>query len=522
MKKILIIFGFVLIFFTSSASAQILSPVAHLEASIGTDTITIFVGKTQVIGDFQGYNIDSEFIPENPFLSKIKAFPLFGSVTLENINSVIIIDLDEVDIDSFKDLSDFNIDNISRFSNVDIVAENTPVFLGSESGSIHIESTIEFALSSFVELDIGENSAFPFLALLTPSYFPIQYLGETSALLQMTNTTSITLHDAKGEVEWEGGSRNTIIIIEDESYLISSNSPLFLLPIHPNVTNQTFDLTVSPARSTSVDYSSLIEEVISITEEFEDIQNVSQKIQEYKQVIIPASDIINGGMILVGTNDSILIDDNTQKFTGFGFARGNTFDVGLSSGTQEISIKGEYRLIFLGDHFYTIQAQNSEQGVAFPFLLVAIWIAAIGLLVFVKFFYKKESNLDLDQKIQQYSLPFHLIMLIIVFILMDREITFQFGVSLIDILIGHGFSPIFLFVIVLEVIIWIFGFILLAIPLRITAHSCLTVLGIKESGKGIEKGIGSLGIWIFCSFYVKFIINIFLLFFHPGYLIPMG
>ena len=117
MNKTLFVMGCIVVFFTASSlvSAQILSPVTHLEGTIDLDTMIFFVGRTSFSGDFQGYQID--YLPSNPLFEEIDAFPLFGHSILEDISSVTIIDMESIDIQSAEDILDFVTGNFSHFSN---------------------------------------------------------------------------------------------------------------------------------------------------------------------------------------------------------------------------------------------------------------------------------------------------------------------------------------------------------------------------------------------------------------------
>ena len=137
--------------------------------------------------------------------------------------------------------------------------------------------------------------------------------------------------------------------------------------------------------------------------------------------------------------------------------------------------------------------------------LIIIWIFAIVLLLLFKFyihklkpfFFKKEIDEVKDEKIKIYTIIFHIAGLIIAFILLDREISFQFGISALDLLFGQGESLIFLAFVVVELIMFVLGFLILAIPIRIIINSFLRMFGFGKNGKGFGKGIGALGIWIF-------------------------
>ncbi|MCK4415629.1 MAG: hypothetical protein KAU84_00605, partial [Thermoplasmatales archaeon] len=224
------------------------------------------------------------------------------------------------------------------------------------------------------------------------------------------------------------------------------------------------ELSISPAESYSIDIYSLLEDVTNATKGFGDIPDFSDKIQGFDEIISAASAIVNGGMLLVETDDTFTVDNSAQTFSGFGFARGNTFKATISPGTQTTTITGEYKLIFLGDHLYTSQAKESENGLAFPFLLVIVWAIAIGLYLLFRFYLKKDTNKELDEKIKRYVLIFHIIALIAAFILMDREISHQFGSSVIDALLGQGISLVVVVFVVVELIMWMLGYLLLTLP----------------------------------------------------------
>ena len=129
---------------------------------------------------------------------------------------------------------------------------------------------------------------------------------------------------------------------------------------------------------------------------------------------------------------------------------------------------------------------------------------------------------EIDEKIKKYALIFHIAALIVAFILMDREISFQFGVSAIDSILGQGLSLILVVFIVVELIMWVLGFILLAFPIRMITNSILQLFEIRKGGKGIGKGVGAFFIWIFCALYVKLVVNLIFLIVNPNNLFPMG
>lgn len=528
MKKTFILLGFIVILFTSSAAAQMLSPVVHLQGTIDADTKAFFVGKTSVSGTFQGYQMDS--FPDNPLFEEVNVVPLFGSSTFKDIESVTIIDTQTIDIESLDDLATLEGDDFPKFSNVHIIAEDGPFILAINHGNINIQSDLSYAISSIINLDISESTTNQFLVILTTSRMNTQFLGESAYLVPTSNNSNIFVKDSTGNKVWSGSSTHTIFSIEDEDFTFLQDSSLYLFPILSEETYETAKLSISPADSPFIDISSLLKEVTDAASGFGDISDISGSIQGFETIVSTASAMVNGGMILIDADDIFTVDGTSQTMKGIGFARGNSFDVTISSDTNTAIISGEYKLIFLGDHLYTSQAKESNEGVSFPYIMVIIWIVAFALFllshykikIFTPILFKKEIDESLDTKIKKYVLVFHIAALIIAFILMDREISFQFGMSAIDAVIGQGVSLILLGFVIVELIMWVFGFLLLAIPLRMITNFGLRIIGIGKGGKGIGKGVGAFGMWIFCAFYVKLIINLIFLIINPSNLFPMG
>jgi len=105
---------------------------------------------------------------------------------------------------------------------------------------------------------------------------------------------------------------------------------------------------------------------------------------------------------------------------------------------------------------------------------------------------------------------------------MDREVSFQFGISAIDAILGQGISPVFGVFIVVELIMWVLGYMILAIPVYIIAKYGLKFIAIGKGGKGICKGISALSIWFFCAIYFKLIVNLVFLIINPTSFFPVG
>lgn len=283
-------------------------------------------------------------------------------------------------------------------------------------------------------------------------------------------------------------------------------------------------LSVAPADSKFFDIPELLENISATTTHFGDmnLSGVMKAIQGFHSIMSTASAIANGAFFLMQSNDTITVDRSTQTFSGFGFARFNSLDVTYIGGSTGPTLEGDCKLIFLGGHFYNPQAKHSTGGLVFPFELAIIWAVALCVFVYIRYFLRPDVNEDKNDRIKRYALIFHAIMLVIVFVLLDREISGQFGTSAGDALATQGFSFITGALLLLELGVWGLGFLVLAIPTRLLTASGLRLLGIGKGGKGIGKGVGDLFIWIFCAFYLQLVLNIVLSPFHLSSLFSMG
>ncbi len=498
-----------------TVNAQIISHVAEMQGSIDKDTISVFVGKTKLSGSFRGYNISS--FEDMQSLDDVTAFPLFGSTILKNIEKVTVIEISSLDLES---LEDINLDNIIEFSNVEIIAENGPFILANNNGYINAEKDIDFAISSLITLDVDDTPNIPFLAVLANSKMDFSFQSRSeSYFLQVSNESTVRIKDSNGGVLYQETSRNKVFIIDDENFSFTQDSPLYLFSQN---SEEKIKLSISPAIPSKVDLNKILEDISNISGDFAGIPDFSEQFDMFNSAIDAISSIINGGLILVNTKDTVNIDGASQSFTNVGFARSKEFDVTLDPNSEQIEIDGKFKLIFLGDHFYTAQDPNSDTGVLFPFISIMVWIAALALFLSFKFYIKKDVNEELDSKIKKYAFIFHIVALIIAFILLDREISFQFGTSALDVLAGQGISIVLGLFLAVELVMWVLGYIALAFPVRMITNSTLRFFGIGKGGKAIGKGVGAFFIWVFCAIYVKVILNIIFLIINPSNLMPVG
>ncbi|MCX6671798.1 MAG: hypothetical protein NTX92_07765, partial [Euryarchaeota archaeon] len=247
-----------------------------------------------------------------------------------------------------------------------------------------------------------------------------------------------------------------------------------------------------------------------------------RNINDLDNYIQTTSFIANGAMVFLRTNDSVTIDHSTQRFSSTGFVRFNTLDITKFGSSRGPSLQADSTLCYLGDHFYNPSAKRSIDGIAFPFELLFIWILALCIFVYIRFFLRPPVDITLDEKVRRYALYFHLVVLVIAFLLLDMEINLLFGISALTALLSQGFSMITGSFFLLEVVIWVFGYLILAIPLQLLSYAILRFLGIGKGGNGIWKAVGDLSIWMFCGFYLLLLCNILFSLIDFNSLFPLG
>ncbi|MCX6664231.1 MAG: hypothetical protein NTZ75_08300, partial [Euryarchaeota archaeon] len=323
---------------------------------------------------------------------------------------------------------------------------------------------------------------------------------------------------------WSGASSNNYIVIQDKKFSVTQQPPLSLVPLNTAASTAPLKLSISPANPKDIVIKQLIENVSVAVKNLggDDTSEFMNTINEFDTFIQATSFVANGAMVFLQTNDTVTIDHTTQRFSSVGFARFNTLDVTVTGSSSGPTIQADCKLIFLGNHFYNPQAKRNSDGIAFPYELLIIWILALCVFVYIRFFLRPNVHKEKDEMIKRYALILHIILLIIAFLFLDSEINDLFGISAFTALISQGFSMITGAFLLLELTIWVLGYLIFAIPIQLLAYSGLRLLGIGKGGNGIRKAIGDLSIWVFCGLNLLLFINIIFSLIHFNNLFPMG
>lgn len=523
MKKtyLLIVVYFVLFILSSSATA-IFTSSHTLKGTLGEETKAFFIGRTIINGSFTGQPL--EHLMDSSFLQQMRGFPLIGESSLTDLDSVIVIeDIDITTATSLEDLIMQYSDHITTYTNVDIVTEEGLFLLGINDGFISLSADLSYAVTTIVPLEIVPDYITRFFVIGTNSPLTMQCSGDFAALTTLSDTSTIILKDGNGRTLWTGGSPNDYLIIQDPSFSLVKHPSLSLLPLTDSASAMTLTESVVPAAPEDIQIKQLIQNVAMILEDFSDTNtDFLESINDLDAFIETSSFIANGAMILQQTNDTVTIDHSSQRFSSAGFIRFNTLSVTNFGSPTGLFIKGDCALCYLGDHFYNPSAKRSNDGIAFPYELLFIWVLSLGIFVYVRFFLRPLVDITLDQKIRRYGLVVHISALVIAFLLLDLEVNILFGMSALSSLVSQGFSMGTGAFFLLEALIWIIGFCILAIPLQLLSYAILRYLGVEKGGNGIWKAVGDLSIWVFSGFYLLLFFNILLLVIDFNSLFAMG
>jgi hypothetical protein len=509
MKQTYKVVGVLLIFFMSTTTASAFFSSSHLlKGTLNADTSVFFLGKTSITAESNGYPM--KHIINSSIVDDMNAFPLIGSSTISNLDSLLIAE--NIDITKASSLEELYIryaDHITQYSNVEITTENGLFLLGINQGTMRISSELPYAVTTFLPFEISPGVTTRFLLAATTLPITVHCSGEYTVLTGLSSTSIIRVRDAHGVTLWSGPSQNTYLLIQKKSFDVVQHPPISLFPLRASSSAGPLTLLLSPADPQDITLAPLIKNVTSMVQHLGYASSdILQTIDLFDTFIQSSSLITNGAMLLRHTNDTLTIDHTTHHSSSSGFACFTTLTVTNTGTADGPTIQGDCSLIFLGTHFYNPQAKHSQTGIAFPYELVILWVVALGIYLGIRVFLRPDVNEDRNKKMKRCTLLFNIVLLIISILLVDYEVNSLIGMSVGTALITQGFTMITGVFFIVELILWVLGYILLGFPIQLLVNSGLRLLGIRKGGSGIGRGIGALSVWVFTGVYLLLILNI--------------
>lgn len=508
----------------SSTAAGLLTSSYDIRGTLSNDTEAFFIGKTMIRGQCAGYPMET--LIDSSLVQEMEGIPLIGANTIASLDSVIVAeDIDITTATSLEDLILQYYDHLTQYSDVDIITEEGLFLLGVQKGSVNLSGDFPYAVTTFVTLEMVPDTQTRFLATAAKNPLRMDCSGDFSVLTTISDTSTIKVKDRNGRIRWQGGSSNDYLVIQDTSFSVTQHPPLSLVPLNDAPRETTMSLSVSAADPDDIIIAQLIEQVSgSLEQNLKDDAPTGflDDLDQLETFIRTASFAANGAIVYLQTNDTITIDQTTKQFSSVGFVRYTTLEIDDFAASIGPTLQGDCTVAFLGDHFYTPQAKDSVDGTRFPYEMIILWVVAVGVFFYIRFFRRPMVNQEKDEKIKRYALFIHIVILVVALLLVDVEIHSTFGISALTALLSQGFSTTTGVFLGIEVIIWILGFFILAIPIQLLSCSVLRFLGIGKGGNGVWKAAGDLSIWIFSGLYLFLFLNIIFSFIDVNSFFPLG
>ncbi len=532
MKCSIVLFGFVvLIMVAANAKAFVFSSSHNLETTISENTTALFIGKTMLNGTFYGYPLDildewQSYIEvlSNPPLTTIfspllfedlYAFPLLGMTTFHDVENVRLINTSLLDeIDDYEDLL-VVYDSIQVFTEVDVIVQKGLAILGTNGIPFQIYYESDLSFSSFAQMQITADETLSVFGMISDSPVQFEYAGNTSVLMSPAKDTSIVITDSNGTILWKSNSQDMYYVLQDDAIAITDNSFVHIFPVEGGQKSSSLHLSVKPASIQETTVNTLLDKLKDISVQLGNfsipyINDNNSFISDFLPVI---SHVLNGGLVLVNPSGSVVIDGSIQRFINIGFARSNYYDVIIPPSNPSVRmVSGDFRFVFLGDHFYSTQAPQSSTGLAVPFLPIALWASAVVMFLLFHFVLHSRYPQRSYPQMRTISLIVHLMTLFVVFIILDKEVSYQLGCSMFDILFSQGFSMLFLGFLAFHLIVYGLGFIACALPMGILVNQVMRYFGFDKQIKGFGNAVGALMILVFAAVYMTVILNVLCLF----------
>jgi len=535
MKHFVFIMGCIclLCLFVSTAAAFLFSPSFSLETTITDETTAVFVGDTEINGTFYGYRTDlfEEYAPiidllktVNPtelfdvqLLSNLHIFPFYGTIRFPDVDKVQLINTTRLqDVSNHIDLYEF-ITNIKSFSDVDVIVQQGLILFGTNGHPIPIHNYMGLSFSALFQMPLTSEETMNILGMISDQSLQYNYDDTYSLIYPFSKDTSIVITNQQNSVLWRSSVQDMLYVFEDESLLISDDSSIHLFPLQGASNPISLRLSVQPSQIRSATVSMVLDELQDLSTGLGNtsIPFINDNNSLVTDILPIISNIVNGGFIIVNSSSPVDIDQSSQKFSTIGFARGDHFEVIIPSSDPFVrKITGDFRLVFLGDHFYSPQAPHTNDGIGLPVLPLVLW--GLAIVIYLLFAYVFESKYEKRtwSQMNRYGLFLHLFSLLLMLLLLDREISYQFGSSMIDILLGQGLNLFFFVFLGFELLLFVLGFLLCAIPTSIIINQILRYFGFQKDTKAIGRILGSCMIWVFGGIYAIIFFNVILLFIH--------
>ena len=533
MKPFIIILGCIclLIPLSYTVGAAVFSPYYHMEVELPQHSWIVGLGTTDVQGSIQGYKNEELFsslkeYADDPLISSYidadllddpHLFPLTGSTIVRDIDNITVIPRSILDSYSFEnvllllsEIKFFNDVTIEISSGINLlITSGTNIDFHLERASM-LSGIAPFSLNGITNqlsfFSISENA-------LSSMYY---YDGSNVILYPYSNNVNLSVISSDGNKLWNNGNNAYIVLLNNQDFSITDSSIYHIFPLTPENENTIFSMRLQPA-TTPPDINSILNSLEEITKDFNDISIPFLSDQNNNTDLIDSISLtFNGGLFLYNISKNITIENTDQELQSIGFNRVQDATI-MFSNSQSLLLEGEFRLIFLGNHVYNTRASNNDSGVNIPIFPIIFWILAFAsIIIFYLYKINKEpAHIINDKRILYLFIITHILILLLTFVLLDTEVSYQIGNSFMQEVSMNGFTLICFILLGFQLIMWVIGFLFAGLPLRIIASKIMSFFGYDKSYQHLGKGLVSFSIWPIATIYTTMFINIVFLFFNP-------
>ena len=524
--------------FVPSVSAQLFQDSNSIEISTNETTPIYLIGNISLSGSFQGIQFDQRTnsiqqyisflqeislileIPDFTSLAELYGFPLFSETRLNDatvfvINTTYLSSINEysaVELISLKD------EIVTSFSDVSINVKQGIALFGSDAQKYQVNHNQSYGFGGFFQLPF--NSQLPSNGIGIISDEKSLFTVQTNTSLVYPYNSEIDIIDGENVVYHVSQSDQIILIKTSKNVSLHQHSTVHFFPLltDDNSSSEAL-LSITQINSPSNDILSLLDDFTETMSSIDDSVDQSVfPINQQLQTVIPyLSELFNSGIILTNTSNDVRIDGKNLSNPMILAGRGPQFTLTLNQQeSSPVSIQGESTLLFVDDHFYTSTAENSENGITLPLISILLWIAAIVSILFYwslktkhRLLTKNNDAFYLFQK-RWVRILIYGIILGILFLLVDLQFSFRFGLSLITQPAAQNNALITLIFFLIQSIILVFLFFLYAFP-AVLIHNMICRTTIKNNYQFLTKLIILIPFfWVGLHLYFLVLLNIFL------------
>jgi hypothetical protein len=476
----------------------------HITANLSENATILTMGETILDATSAGYPASQ--VLTTPAAQGLNAYPLLNTCTIHQISSAVLLkDINLTTATSIYDLLANPGGGWTSYTNIDINLTGAVHILASEKATISLATYAAYGLTTITHFPINNGTPGRFLAFLSNNpTTTLHYQGDYAVLTALSNQTNATIRNNRGQQLWHGPLDTNCIIFLTNTYTITQDGPLCLLPLTSNAIS--VNLSVRDTPTTAVDLTGLLNR-IHPDNYTTIIPTLTTNLNDLKNIANGMSFIASGALIAQSDNETFTIDGTPHSFHNLGFIRLQALHATTTTTNRTVNITGIGNLIFLGDHFYNPHASTSTNGISLPLELLLLWIAAAAILIYSWLTKRPKPTKTPPPWLRHTMLGVFLAMMFISFIILDRIVSAQLGVSAFD-LLTTGPTSFFALLLGLQLLFWGFGCLLMAVPVILLSRFGLSTIPQTQHATGFANSIGILFVCLFAGLYFQLFLNL--------------